>query len=96
MRLALRSFIEAVSSLARESITLPKVRATAVALPFKTVYDLAAKRGSVYALIAKIYPKVIRSTIYLQSTAVSLPPRQGCRCRPRWNGATGVRVRPSV
>jgi hypothetical protein len=43
MRLAPKSFIEAASSLARESIALPKDRVAAVALPLKTVYDLAAK-----------------------------------------------------
>jgi hypothetical protein len=45
MRLAPRSFIEAalaVSSLVRESFTLPKDRVAAVVLPLKTVYDLAA------------------------------------------------------
>ena len=43
MRVATRSYIEAGSSLARESIALPKDRVAAVALPLKTVYDLAAK-----------------------------------------------------
>ena len=43
MRVATRSFIEADLSLERESIALPKDRLTAGALPFKAVYDLAAK-----------------------------------------------------
>ena len=42
-RVTIRSFIEAGSSLARESIALPKDRAAAVALPLQMVYDLAAK-----------------------------------------------------
>ena len=57
MRVAARSFIEAGLSLEREPIALPKDRVAAGALPLKTVYDLAAKGGSVYALIAKIYPE---------------------------------------
>ena len=43
MRVATRSFIEAGSSLARESISLLKDRVASVALPLKTVYDVAAK-----------------------------------------------------
>jgi hypothetical protein len=72
MRVATRSFIEAGSSLARESIALPKDRVAAVALPLKTVYDLAAKTTSVYGLLQNSTPKVIRSTIYLQSTVAAL------------------------
>jgi hypothetical protein len=43
MCVATRSFIEAASSLTRESVVLPKDRVAVVALPLKTVYDLAAK-----------------------------------------------------
>ena len=65
---ATRSFIEAGSSLAR---ALPKDRVAAGALPLKTVYDLAAKtRFSLRFNCKKSPPKVIQSTIYLQSTAV--------------------------